>query len=237
MMKLEYGRGGSMIGTSCVAIVLLGLASAPQAATQDHYVATTKSAVADDETPVQAGTLTWICEGNQCRISGPWPTPGVGACKELAQKVGVIASYGYKGSWLTPQQLAICNKGIQEPSASPDSKPEAHEPIKEGIPVGPNTDVSRVQKPAPTGNMSTSEARATLRERRSEALRDRLPDSTYQASAETDLGDVQNPAINSKLREARKAQANEDLRFLQARDRLREGNVVIDGGSIFVYIR
>lgn len=237
MIKLECRRVVSMIGTSCAAMVLLGLAFSAHAATQYDYIATTKSAVADEETPVQAGTLTWTCEGNQCRISGPWPTPGVGACRALAQKVGVIASYGYKGSWLTPQQLAICNKGIQETSYSPDSMAAAPEPIKDSFPVVPSTDVNGVQKPAALGSMSTTEASAALRERISEALRDKSPDGAYQASAETDLGDVQNPAVSSKLSEVRKAQENEVLRLIQARDRLREGNLVIEGRSIFVYLR
>lgn len=59
----------------------------------------------------------------------------------------------------------------------------------------------------------------------------------YPVRPQADRGYIQNPAVTNKLREANKAQRNEDQRFLQARDRLREGNVIIDAGSIFVYLR
>ena len=59
----------------------------------------------------------------------------------------------------------------------------------------------------------------------------------YPVRPQAERGNVQNPAINSKLREATKAQRNEDQRFLQARERLRRGHVYIEGGSIMVYLR
>jgi len=208
MINVDFRSATSMAMRFCATMLFLGMMSAIQAATQYNYVATTKAKVAAEQGPVKAGSLTWQCKGNQCRNSGPRPTPGVDACKALAQKVGQIASYGYKGKLLSKEQLATCNKSIRA-----------------------------VQNPTASVTQSTSEASATLRKRSSEALGDKSPDSTSKAVPETDLGDVQNPAISTKLSEVRKVQANEDLRFLQARDRLREGNVIIDGGSIFVYIR
>jgi hypothetical protein len=67
---------------------------------------------------VKASTLTWNCRGRSCTISGPWPTPGVGACKNLAKLVGKIKSYGHSKNKLSSKQLAECNKGLQVSTAA-----------------------------------------------------------------------------------------------------------------------
>jgi len=85
---------------------------AAQAAAQYNYVATTQAKAADTREPVKAGSLTWECEGNQCRISGPWPAPGRDACRALAQQGGPIVSYGRPGRWLSEKELDVCNEGI-----------------------------------------------------------------------------------------------------------------------------
>ena len=61
---------------------------------------------------VKASTLTWSCRDRTCTISGPWPTPGVGACKQLAKIVGRIKSYGHSKRKLNSTQLKECNKGL-----------------------------------------------------------------------------------------------------------------------------
>lgn len=102
------------------AALILGTAGTVGAdVTQYNYLAETVAPAANMRGAVKAGSLTWQCKGNQCRISGPWPTPGVSACRSLAQKVGPIAKYGHAGKWLTEEQLATCNEGIQEALPSP----------------------------------------------------------------------------------------------------------------------
>jgi len=76
-----------------------------------HYTAITEAA-ATKQGAVAAGKLKWQCRGSRCTISGPWPTPGVSACHNLAEQVGRIQSYGYPGKQLDSGQLAACNKGI-----------------------------------------------------------------------------------------------------------------------------
>ncbi len=61
---------------------------------------------------VRAGSLTWRCGGSRCTITGPWPTPGVGACQALARQVGQIRYYGHAGRRLSGTQLSQCNKVV-----------------------------------------------------------------------------------------------------------------------------
>ncbi len=61
---------------------------------------------------VTASGIIWKCGGNQCRTSGPWPVPGVGACNALALQEGFIVDYGSLNRKLLPNDLASCNKGI-----------------------------------------------------------------------------------------------------------------------------
>ena len=37
---------------------------------------------------VRAGAVAWTCEGKTCRARGPWESPGVSACANLAREVG-----------------------------------------------------------------------------------------------------------------------------------------------------
>lgn len=83
----------------------------PHQARQYHYRAVTRAAVRK-RGQVRASTLTWQCQGTGCTISGPWPTPAVGACRALAKQVGAIQSYGHAGRKLSTAQLKQCNAGI-----------------------------------------------------------------------------------------------------------------------------
>ena len=76
-----------------------------------HYRAETR-ARSKKQGKVQAGGLAWQCQGNACTISGPWPTPAVGACQALARQVGPMRSYGHAGKKLSARQLKQCNAGL-----------------------------------------------------------------------------------------------------------------------------
>ena len=61
---------------------------------------------------VRTGNLTWRCGGRRCTITGPWPTPAVGACQALARQVGRISSYGHPGKGLRSSELQRCNAAL-----------------------------------------------------------------------------------------------------------------------------
>jgi len=93
-----------------------------------QYVARTV-APASRSGAVTAGSLTWQCTGSECRISGPWPAPGVSACAALAGQVGRIASYGREGAMLSAEQLNQCNANLPamlqiDPSVAAQIRPQ-----------------------------------------------------------------------------------------------------------------
>lgn len=59
--------------------------------------------------PVNAGGIVWQCNTKYCTTRGPWPVPGIKSCNALAAIVGQLASYGYKGRMLSPNDMATCN--------------------------------------------------------------------------------------------------------------------------------
>ena len=71
------------------------------------------TALTRDDAAIQgeviASGIRWQCDGARCRVSGPWPVPGVLACRALAQKIGYIKAYGHPGASLSPAQLVECN--------------------------------------------------------------------------------------------------------------------------------
>lgn len=109
--RVSKSRKGLGLSPVVVAL-LLGMSLQAEAATYD-YTVITKNKSANANGPVQAGSLTWQCSGgNTCRISGPWPVPGLGACKALAKMIGPIDSYGHPKKYLTSDQIDQCNKGL-----------------------------------------------------------------------------------------------------------------------------
>ena len=78
--------------------------------------------------PVNAGGIVWQCNVKYCTTRGPWPVPGVKSCNALATIVGQLASYGYKGHMLSPNDMATCN-GKQATTAQGSSA--------QGTPVNP----------------------------------------------------------------------------------------------------
>lgn len=87
---------------------LLACAGLPAMAQTYNYTAKTHETVLKSG-PVTAGGLTWNCKGTSCTISGPWPSPGLGACQSLAAVVGKISSYGHPKSRLSSAQIDACN--------------------------------------------------------------------------------------------------------------------------------
>jgi hypothetical protein len=94
-----------------VALATVWLLAGEAHAQAYQYVARTV-APATRTGAVTAGSLTWQCTGSECRISGPWPAPGVPACAALATQVGRIASYGRSGAMLSAEQLTQCNANL-----------------------------------------------------------------------------------------------------------------------------
>lgn len=92
------------------------LAGAPVYAQTYDYTARTANPVLRAG-QVTASSLTWSCAGHACRISGPWRSPGVGACAQLAAIVGRITEYGHPGARLSSSQLATCNENAAAPRA------------------------------------------------------------------------------------------------------------------------
>jgi hypothetical protein len=98
---------GPLVGLLLLGPVLTHLALA-QADGIFDYTAVTQNEAARQGTVTAAG-ISWQCRGSRCTVSGPWPKPGVMACRALAQQVGPITSYGHPGASLNTADLAQCN--------------------------------------------------------------------------------------------------------------------------------
>lgn len=105
-------------------VVLIGLSLfAGPALGQVYQYRAQLRAAAIQQGQVSASGIVWNCAGAVCQTSGPWPTPGLGACQTLAAKVGAVASYGHPGASLSPGQLSQCNQGLASPQlAGPMTK-------------------------------------------------------------------------------------------------------------------
>jgi len=57
----------------------------------------------------------WLCHGNRCTVTGPWPVPDVASCMALAAQVGPIRSFGHLQQRLTVAQLRRCNSAASQP--------------------------------------------------------------------------------------------------------------------------
>ena len=97
-------------------VVLIGLSLfAGPALGQVYQYRAQLRAAAIQQGQVSASGIVWNCAGSVCRTSGPWPTPGLGACQTLAAKVGAVSSYGHPGAGLSSGQLSQCNQGLASP--------------------------------------------------------------------------------------------------------------------------
>lgn len=109
--KTAWQKGFIGIFAFTFALTLCITSNSANAATY-LYIAETYSNVKKSG-KVKASSLTWNCSGRRCTISGPWPTPGLSACKNLAKLIGPIKSYGHSKKKLNSKQLAECNKGLK----------------------------------------------------------------------------------------------------------------------------
>jgi hypothetical protein len=126
---------------ACAAIVapmigsILPQSALAQAGSTFDYTAATFSEAARQGT-VDATSIRWQCRGSRCTVSGPWPQPGVMACRALAQQVGRIKSYGHSGASLNASQLAECNDGAASPVVS--NKNVVVQPSQKNLPPTKN---------------------------------------------------------------------------------------------------
>ncbi len=108
---------------------------------------------------VSAGGVAWQCSGGRCTAAGPWPAPGVGACKALAQQVGALKSYGHPQQRLGAHELQQCNSAAATttPTGLKDAPKErvatAHDVVplqgqKAGVATQPVAPPTAVQGPA-----------------------------------------------------------------------------------------
>lgn len=91
----------------------IGLALFPAAAFPvTYYYSAQTSTTAHKQGPVAAGGIQWKCAGNRCTASGPWATPSVKSCRDLALQVGRITAFGHAKKYLGAGELLQCNAGI-----------------------------------------------------------------------------------------------------------------------------
>ncbi len=69
---------------------------------------------------MSAGGIRWRCDGDTCTASGPWPRPGVAACRALAAEVGPLRSYGRRGAALSADRVRACNRGARKLAGARD---------------------------------------------------------------------------------------------------------------------
>lgn len=139
---------------------LLACAGLPAMAQTYNYTAKTDSAVLKSG-KVTAGSLVWDCSGNTCRISGPWPSPGLSACQQLAAQVGRLSEYGHPKAKLSASQMSTCNKSAASASTSLAINPNV---LNRGKIVNPGPiaripnqkipPIARIPTPAPTPTTS-----------------------------------------------------------------------------------
>lgn len=124
----------NLLAVSCVRnfrsgvfALILGVLAVPFAAagaTYDYEAVT--AAKARKQGAVKAGSIEWQCKGSSCRVSGPWPTPGVSACGVLARLVGPIRSYGHAKKKLSAAELQRCNAGLATAASDPSAPKTAN---------------------------------------------------------------------------------------------------------------
>src|SRR5690242_3814232 len=88
------------VSPALAALAMILLASAAQAQQFDYSAVIAGQGRVNG--PVNAGGIVWQCNPKYCTTRGPWPVPGVKSCNALAKIVGPLASYGYQGRMLSP---------------------------------------------------------------------------------------------------------------------------------------
>ncbi len=152
----------AVLSAAVIATVAPAAAAAPEIPAKTyHYTAITTTPAAQQGKVIVSG-LHWHCQGSRCTISGPWPAPGLAACRGLAARVGRIKSYGHPGQQLTRDQLARCNKGIPGTVARTENKlaPAVTSKHVPGAVPAPRPGTGKVDSPEPAHSGSAPEALA-----------------------------------------------------------------------------
>ena len=160
----------SFIFLQTIGAVLPAPAMAQAGGSYDYTAATQVEAARQGA--VDAAGIRWQCRGSSCTVSGPWPQPGVMACRALAQQVGRIKSYGHPGASLNASQLAECNDGTASPIVSnknvavPSSKQTVPSTRNKTLTPGtvsgpragtmPDTPIAVLQNSRRTGDVATA---------------------------------------------------------------------------------
>lgn len=96
---------------SVLSLAVLCLALAAPAAAQAP--AGTRLVLADAATAPTRPTIVdganWRCEGTTCTASGGANQPAPRACRRVVARLGAVTEFTWRGTALTPEQLAACN--------------------------------------------------------------------------------------------------------------------------------
>jgi len=96
-----------LIATACAALTLAMAGSA----FADGRVTATLDTPQAAHAKIIAGSALWDCDGATCVANGqPEDTAGLGACRDLARKVGRISAYAGDRKPLDDGALTKCNK-------------------------------------------------------------------------------------------------------------------------------
>ena len=73
------------------------------------------SATLADATSAPSGRLiidgaTWRCEGDSCTATGGANQPATRACRRVVARFGAVTEFSWKGTVLSGEQLAVCNR-------------------------------------------------------------------------------------------------------------------------------
>lgn len=95
------------------------LASAPAALGQQSTSAsafTLRDVAATPKTPLLVDGINWRCNAdNLCTGSGGQSQPAERACRRIVARLGApLASFTYKGTALSPEDLATCNQAAPQ---------------------------------------------------------------------------------------------------------------------------
>ncbi len=94
--------------------VASSVAAAPAPAASGAVVAKLQSPIAKRQRPI-AGEAVFVCEADTCSAATPTSaTNSVPACRELARRVGPLASFGADGAALDTDGLARCNQAARK---------------------------------------------------------------------------------------------------------------------------
>ena len=52
---------------------------------------------------------TWRCEGAECTATGGAAQPATRACRRVAQRLGPVTAFAWKGVELSAAEIAACN--------------------------------------------------------------------------------------------------------------------------------